>query len=95
MNFNLPALLFSLVTYALLLFAGQGVIYLLSFGKHETNAVYRFVRFITSPITKAVRLITPKKVADKHLPFVAFLLLFWVAIGFSIYLGTMKKGLAV
>jgi uncharacterized protein YggT (Ycf19 family) len=94
MNVSLPGLVFSLATWGLLLLAAQGAVFFLSFGKHETNVVYQIIRFVTGPITKPVRWITPNKVADKHVPFVAFLLLFWIAIGFSIYLGKAARGLA-
>ena len=61
-----------------LLLIGQGLVYMLSFGKHEANAVYRFFRLITSPVVKGTRLITPAKVDDRHVPFVAFAILFWI-----------------
>ncbi len=67
-----------LAEFAGLLLLGQGLVYALSFGKHEANAVYKFFRLITSPVVRGARLITPAKVADKHVPFVAFMLIFWV-----------------
>lgn len=67
-----------LAEFAGLLLIGQGLVYALSFGKHETNAVYRMFRMLTSPIVRVARLITPNKVSDRHVPFVAMLLLFWV-----------------
>jgi hypothetical protein len=67
-----------LAEFAGLLLVGQGLVYALSFGRHEANAVYKFFRLVTSPVVKGVRLITPAKVADKHVPFVAFMLIFWV-----------------
>lgn len=70
--------LFYLTFWAGLLLLAQGAVYLLSFGRHEDNAIYRLIRFLTSPVTRLVRLITPGKVADRHIPFVAFFLLFWL-----------------
>ena len=69
-----------LVKFAGLLLLGQGLTYALSFGGHETNPIYKFIRFLTSPVTNVVRKITPKRVADRHVPFVAFFLLFWVYV---------------
>ncbi len=46
----------------------------------ENNVVYRLFRFLASPVTKAVRYITPEKIADKHVPVVAFAMLFWIYI---------------
>jgi hypothetical protein len=67
-----------LAEFAALLLVGQGLVYALSFGKHDANAVYRMFQLLTSPITRAARVITPKKVADRHVPFVALILLFWI-----------------
>ncbi len=67
-----------LVEFAAFLLLAQGGVYVLSFGGHERNAVYRAVRFLTSPVTRLVRRITPSRVADKHVPLVAFFLLFWL-----------------
>ena len=48
-------------------------------GRHEIALDHwRAVRFLTSPITRLTRLITPARIADRHLPVVAFLLLFWL-----------------
>jgi uncharacterized protein YggT (Ycf19 family) len=73
-----------LVLYAGLLLVGQGLVYMMSVGKHEGNAVYRFFRFLTSPVVNVVRRITPQKVTDRHVPVVAFLLLFWVFFGLAV-----------
>jgi hypothetical protein len=75
---DFAALLKGLVEFAAFLLLAQGGIYVLSFGTHERNPVYRAVRFLTSPLTRCVRLITPARVADRHLPIVAFLMLFWL-----------------
>jgi len=76
--FDPVALLKGLVEFAAFLLLAQGGIFVLSFGTHERNPVYRAVRFLTSPITRVVRLITPARIADRHVPIVAFLLLFWL-----------------
>lgn len=73
----LLALLHELVKFAGLLLIAQGLVFVFSFGRHEQNPVYRFLRFLTSPVTRAVRAITPGFVVDRHVPVVAFLLLFW------------------
>ncbi len=70
-----------LVEFAGLILLGQGLVYILSFGRHETNGVYRLFRLLSSPVVKSVRVITPKQVADKHLPMVGFFLLFWLWFG--------------
>jgi uncharacterized protein YggT (Ycf19 family) len=75
--------------YIGMLLIGQGAVYLLSFGKHETNAVYKLFTIVTGPIVKFVRMITPAKVADKHLPVVAFILMFWIAFGLAVFIPTL------
>jgi hypothetical protein len=59
------------------LLVGQFVVYVLSFGRHEQNSVYRGMRFLSSPVVNLVRHITPKTVIDKHVPVVTFFLAFW------------------
>jgi uncharacterized protein YggT (Ycf19 family) len=87
-------LVYALAAFSLLLLAGQGMVRLLSFGRHEENAVYRFMRFLTSPVVKVVRFITPKKVADMHVPVVAFFLLFWICLALAVILPRMVAGAA-
>jgi uncharacterized protein YggT (Ycf19 family) len=72
----------ALVEFAGLLIIAQGLVFLMSFGKHESNPVYRAIRFLTSPVTRAVRRFTPKFVVDQHVPAVALflLLLVWLAL---------------
>lgn len=72
------ALVHEVVKFIGLLLIGQLLVYLFSFGRHDSNPVYRLFRFLTSPVVAAVRWITPAKVADRHVPVVSFLLLFWV-----------------
>jgi uncharacterized protein YggT (Ycf19 family) len=76
-------IVYTLAAFVMLLLAGQAVVRLLSFGR---NAVYRFFRFLASPVTRVVRLITPARVADRHVPVVAFFLLFWVCFALAVYL---------
>lgn len=61
-----------------LLLLGQGVVYVMSFGRHEANVVYRGMRFLTSPVTRLVRRVTPAFVVDRHIPALAFVLVFWL-----------------
>lgn len=76
----LVSVLRALVEVGLLALIGQGVLALLAGGRRHTNFVYKLFLIITSPVIKVCRWITPKVIIDKHLPFVAFFLLFWVWI---------------
>lgn len=81
-----------LVLYAGMLLLGQGLVFILSFGRQETNAVYRLFRFLTSPVTGIVRRITPAKVADRHVPVVAFFLLFWIYFALAVFIPQLAGG---
>jgi uncharacterized protein YggT (Ycf19 family) len=75
----------ALVEFAGLLLLGQALVFLLSFGRHEGNPIYRFLRFITRPVVRPVRLITPRFVMDQHVPAVSFFLLFWLWVVLKFY----------
>lgn len=60
---------------ALLALAGQGVLYFLAGAKRETNIFYQLLRIVSKPFTVPVRKITPRQVADQHVPIVTFFLL--------------------
>ena len=81
---DLPSTLFwlrlvqLLLAIPLLALAGQGIVNVLTrmFGQDpHTNFFYRVLETIASPVTRACRWITPKFVADRHLPLVALSLL--------------------
>ena len=74
------SLLRALVEVALLALLGQGLLALLAGVRRHDNFVYRLFLVITGPVMKVCRWITPKVIIDKHLPFVAFFLLFWLWI---------------
>lgn len=79
-------IVYTLAAFVMLLLVGQLLVRVLSFGRHEENAVYRFLRFLVSPVTRVVRRITPSRVDDRHVPVVTFLLLFWVCVALAVYL---------
>ena len=62
-----------------------GIVYIAQFvtgvfnwsGRHK-NVVYRLLGFLLSPVTQAVRAITPAKIANQHVPVIAFALMFWL-----------------
>ncbi len=65
---------------ALLALAGRFLLGLLAGSKKETNFFYRALEAITKPFVSAARFITPKAIIDRHVPFVAFLLLGFIWI---------------
>ena len=74
------AVLHNMVMLVGILYLAQLLVGVFNWPARENNVVYRLFRFLTWPVTKVVRAITPHKVADKHVPFVAFGLLFWLYI---------------
>jgi len=76
----LVSVLRALVEVAGLFLLGQGVLYLLAGRARERNAVYRMFQFLTRPVIRATRAITPRVVVDRHIPVLAFFLLFWLWI---------------
>jgi hypothetical protein len=67
-----------LAEIALLALLGQGVLALLAGAKRDQNLFYQLLQVLTRPFVRGARFITPKVVIDRHLPIVAFLLLFFV-----------------
>lgn len=65
---------------ALMSLAGQGIVYALSRASGadpERNVFYKLLEAIASPFVRLVRLVTPKLVLDRHVPWATFgLLLF-------------------
>jgi hypothetical protein len=70
----------ALVEVALLALLGQGLLALLAGARRDTNPIYMLFKIVTKPAIVAARWITPRLVIDKHIPFVAFFLLFWLWI---------------
>ena len=70
----------AVVEVALLALLGQGLLALLAGARRDTNPIYMLFKIVTKPAIAAARWITPKLVIDKHIPFVAFFLLFWLWI---------------
>jgi len=63
---------------------GQGILGLFAGKSRDTNFVYRLMQIITGPPVKLVRVITPRLIIDKHIPFVTFFILFWLWIGLAV-----------
>lgn len=67
-----------LAEIALLALAGQWVLGLLAGAKREQNLFYQVFQIVTKPLVAGARFISPRVVLDRHLPLVAFLILFFV-----------------
>jgi len=62
----------------------QGVLYFLAGNKRDRNFVYQLFRIITRPAISVTRLVVPKVIVDRHIPVIAFLLLFclWILLAY-------------
>lgn len=60
---------------------GRGLLYLLAGQKRDSNLFYQILCVVTNPVVRLTRTITPKVVIDRHIPYVAFMLVVWVWIG--------------
>ena len=76
-------LLRAVTEVALMALIGQGVLALLAGSRRHTNPVYRVFLVVTGPVITVVRKISPPQIIDKHLPFVAFFVMFWLWIGLA------------
>ncbi|WIM04452.1 MAG: hypothetical protein OHM77_06965 [Candidatus Nitricoxidivorans perseverans] len=79
-----------LVEVALLSLLAQGAVGLLSGARRQANPIYRLFQVVTRPVIRIARFVTPRAVIDRHIPFVAFFLLFWLWI----FLAWAKRFLA-
>ena len=43
--------------------------------RREQNVIYQIFRIVTGPVTRATRVLMPRFILDRHIPFVAFGLL--------------------
>ena len=68
----------ALVEVAMLFLLGQGLLALLAGSRRHNNTMYKLFLIITGPVVKFVRKITPRLIIDRHVPVVAFFLLFWL-----------------
>jgi hypothetical protein len=80
-------LLRAVVEVAMLFLLGQGLLALLAGRRRHDNTMYRLFLIVTGPVVRVVRKVMPRQIIDKHVPFIAFALMFW----FWIALAYLKK----
>jgi len=80
--YEIIVILKALTEIAGVAFLGQGLLWVLAGSKREENVVYKLFKTITSPVTRATRLVTPRIIIDAHIGLVAFFLLMvlWVVL---------------
>ena len=73
----------ALAEVSMLFLLGQGLLALLAGGRRHDNTVYKLFVLVTAPIVKTMRTLMPPQIIDKHLPFIAFAVLFWLWIALA------------
>lgn len=69
---------------------GQGIVAIFAGNKRDQNFVYVILKIITSPATKLARLLSPRFIPDRHIPFVAFGLVFWSWVALIIAIANLQ-----
>lgn len=59
-------------------YIGQAILVVFAGGLREQNLFYRIIRVVTDPMTRFTRVLMPRFMPDRHMPWIAFGLLFWI-----------------
>ena len=73
----------ALVEVAGLFLLGQGLLALLAGSRRHDNTMYKLFVIVTGPVLKTARAVLPRQIIDKHVPYIAFAVLFWCWIGLA------------
>jgi len=68
---------------AMLALLGQGLLFVLAGAKRDSNFFYKLLQVISKPFTLPMRKVTPRQVADEHVPLITFFLL--LVISFIVF----------
>ena len=68
----------AIVEVAAFFYLGQAILTVFAGGMRQQNFFYRIIRVVTDPMTRATRFIMPRFMPDRHMPWIAFGLLFWI-----------------
>lgn len=73
----------ALAEVAMLFLLGQGLLALLAGSRRRDNTMYKLFLIVTAPVVNTMRRVTPRQIIDKHIPFIAFAVLFWIWIALA------------
>lgn len=65
---------------------GRGALYVLAGSKRDSNLFYQVICVVTNPVIRAARWMTPRVIVDRHIPFVALVLVFWIWLAIVFWL---------
>lgn len=74
-------------------YIGQALVAAFAGPRRGENLVYQVLKIITRPVERAVRLVTPRFVPDRHIPFVAFGVLLWIWFFAIVMIWRARQGL--
>ena len=79
---ELTVLTKAILEFVLLTYAGRAILYLVAFGKHHDNLIYRVFSLVTQLPEQLVTYITIKSIPQKHLPYFTFIfcLSLWIVM---------------
>jgi len=66
-----------LLELAGLFLIAQGALHMMAGAKRDSNIFYQILQIVTRPVLRFTRFITPRMVVDRHIPYVALLLVVW------------------
>jgi hypothetical protein len=81
----LVVILKALAELAFLFLLGRGLLYILAGRRRAGNMFYQVFCIVTDPILRAARWVTPRIIIDRHIPFVAVVLVAWIWIAIVIW----------
>ena len=73
-------------------YIGQALVAAFAGARRHENIVYQVFKIITQPVTKVARILSPRFVPDRHVPYVAFGLLLWIWIFTILMLANLRRG---
>jgi len=73
----------ALVEVAGMFLLARGALFVLAGAGRERNVIYQLFCVVTRPVITATRFVMPRFVVDKHIPLVAFFILFWLWIALA------------
>ena len=73
-------------------YLGQALVAAFAGTRRAENVVYQILKILTNPIDKAVRLLMPRFIPDRHIPFVSFGLLIWIWIFAILMIANIRRG---
>ena len=80
----------AITEFVLFLYIGRCVLYILAFGRHNDNLIYRILLLLTQVPEQLVSYITVKTILQKHLPYFTFI--FFLSIWLVLLIGKVIIG---